>query len=325
MSPGPAGVYHATGAMSGARQSTGSRECSRERGRTLPPPMAAETPASTSITLGWDEVIRPEQISYGQALGAGGSASVFRGSWNGAEVAVKKISGLHHLEEMKKEINALRQMRHPRLVRFMGACIQPPQLLVVMEFMAGGSLHDRLFGKLKDPPLSAQHRWQICLHTAEGLAFLHANRVVHRDLKSMNILLDGGQNAKICDFGLAHQMEATHINRKSDGEGGSPRYMAPECYEASYGKLTEKVDIWAMGCIFIELFGNQLPYADCQTMAHLSNRILVERRPPVLPPSVPAPLVEVAKRCLLFDERMRINAGDLHAELGKVRRQLKMG
>jgi len=270
-------------------------------------------------------VIRPEQITYGQSIGAGGSASVYRGTWNSLEVAVKKISGLNHLEEMKKEINALRRLRHPRLVRFMGACIQPPQLLVVTEFMAGGSLHDHLFGKLQDPPLSAQDRWQVSVQTAEGLAFLHSNRVVHRDLKSMNILLDAANNAKICDFGLAHQMEATHIARKGDGEGGSPRYMAPECYEASYGKLTEKVDIWAMGCIFIEIFGNKLPYSDCQTMAQLSARILVERKPPELPSSMPAPLLEVAKQCLLFDERRRINSSDLHAELGKVRRQLKMG
>jgi tetratricopeptide (TPR) repeat protein/tRNA A-37 threonylcarbamoyl transferase component Bud32 len=301
------------------------------RGRQLPPAgganpavTAAEKPASTSITLGWDEVIRPEQLSYGNSLGSGGSASVFHGSWNGAEVAIKKISGLSHLEEMKKEINALRRLRHPRLVRFIGACIQPPQLLVVTEFMAGGSLYDRLFGKMKDPPLNQSQRWQVCLHMAEGLAFLHSQRVVHRDLKSMNILLDALQNAKICDFGLAQQMEATHIARKTDGEGGSPRYMAPECYEASYGKLTEKVDIWAMGCIFIELFGNRLPYHDCQSMAQLSARILVERKPPEMPATVEAPVREVANRCLEFDLRRRINAGELHAELHRVSRQLRI-
>merc|ERR1719324_2332465 len=337
VSPGHAGIYYGgcIGVGGYARQRAGSpasREASCERGRTMPvgnprqvAVPAVEAPASTSITLGWDEVIRPEQISYGQSLGSGGSASVFRGSWNGHEVAIKKISGVAHLEEMRKEINALRRLRHPRLVRFMGACIQPPLLLVVTEFMSGGSLHDRLFGKLKDPPLTPQQRWQICLNTAEGLAFLHSNRVVHRDLKSMNILLDAAQNAKICDFGLAQQMEATHIARKSDGEGGSPRYMAPECYDPSHGKLTEKVDIWACGCVLIEVFGNTLAYADSMTMMQLSTRITVEKKPPELPTSVPFPLQEVARRCLHFDERRRINAGDLHAELGKVRRQLRMG
>ncbi|CAK8985722.1 unnamed protein product [Durusdinium trenchii] len=215
--------------------------------------------AGVELERSWNELVRPEELLLGPQLGAGGSAQVFRGSWKGQEVAVKRITGVAHLEAMKKEVDALRRLRHPRLVRFLGACVQPPLLLVVTEFMAGGSLHDRLFGRSQLAATSAlgpRQRWLIACQTAEGLSFLHSQRVVHRDLKSMNILLDAGQNAKICDFGLAHQMcmESTHIARKLDGEGGSPRYMAPECYDASVGKLTEKVDIWAAGCILIELW-----------------------------------------------------------------------
>merc|ERR1719453_2689424 len=163
---------------------------------------------STTVELGWNEVIRPEQLIFGPTLGAGGSAQVYRGSWQGQEVAIKKISGVAHLEEMTKEINALRRLKHPRLVRFMGACIQPPLLLVVTEFMAGGSLHDRLFdSKGKHAPLPSQQRGCISVQMSDGLAFLHSSRIVHRDLKSMNILLDAGGNAKICDFGLAQEMK----------------------------------------------------------------------------------------------------------------------
>jgi len=258
----------------------------------------------------------------GPQLGAGGSAQVFKGSWNGQEVAVKRISGLAHLEAMKKEVDALRRLRHPRLVRFIGACVQPPLLLVVTEYMAGGSLHDRLFGCRKALSLSSSQRWLIACQTAEGLAFLHAQRVVHRDLKSMNILLDSAQNAKICDFGLAHQMcmESTHIARKLDGEGGSPRYMAPECYDAKIGKLTEKVDIWAAGCILIELFGGVLPYADCLTMPQLTARILVEKRPPDVPPGTPPQIVALIGRCVMFDPSWRITATELQSELARLRR-----
>lgn len=284
-----------------------SREESRDRGN--------------SLTIGWNELIRPEQLQFGPKLGAGGSAEVYRGSWNGQEVAIKKISGVAHLEEMKKEIDALRRLRHPRLVRFIGACVQPPLLLVVTEFMSGGSLHDRLFGNRRGQPLSPQQRGTIAKQTAEGLAFLHSQRVVHRDLKSMNILLDAGNNAKICDFGLAHQMcmESTHIARKLDGEGGSPRYMAPECYDASHGKLTEKVDIWAMGCIIIELFGGILPYSDCTTMAQLSARILVQKRPPDVPPAVPAPISALIQRCVVFTPSRRLSAEELINEFAKLR------
>jgi serine/threonine-protein kinase TNNI3K len=228
-----------------------------------------------------------------------------------------------HLEEMRKEINALRRLRHPRLVRFIGACVQPPQLLVVTEFMPGGSLHDRLFGSRRNQPLDPRQKHLLSCQMCEGMTFLHSQRVVHRDLKSMNVLLDAQPSAKLCDFGLAQQMDsagATHIARKLDGEeGGSPRYMAPECYDAQLGKITEKVDIWAMGCILIELFGGVLPYEDCTTMAQLSARILVERRPPDVPRGVTQAMANIIRRCVSFDPTRRPSSQELQSELGLMR------
>lgn len=278
--------------------------------------------ADNPLTIGWNELIKPEQLIFGPQLGAGGSAQVYRGSWNGQEVAIKKINGGGHIEEMKKEINALRRLRHPRLVRFIGACVQPPLLLVVTEFMPGGSLHDRIFVS-REAPLRSDQQWLLACQMAEGLSFLHAQRVVHRDLKSMNILLDAQQNAKICDFGLAHQMcmESTHIARRLDGEGGSPRYMAPECYDAVYGKLTDKVDIWALGCILIELFGKVLPYADCTTMPQLTARILVEKRPPAFPPTTPMQIATIIQRCHCFNPLQRCSAAEVQNGLLRLRQQ----
>lgn len=273
-----------------------------------------------ALVLDLNECLRAEQLCIGPQLGAGGSATVYRGTLNNREVAIKKITGVAHLEEMRKEVNALRALRHPRLVSFIGACVQPPLLMVVTEFMSGGSLHDRLFGNRRNPPLHPGQKWAIGMHILEGLAFLHSRRVVHRDLKSMNILLDQRQHAKICDFGLAHPMEdKTHIARKIDGEGGSPRYMAPECYDASHGKLTEKVDIWALGCIFIELFGGIMPYAECTTMAQLSARILVERQPPAIPTVVPGHIAQMIHRCVNFVAAQRPSAPVLQSDLARTR------
>jgi len=138
-------------------------------------------------------------------------------------------------------------------------------------------------------------------------------------MKSMNILLDAAGNAKICDFGLAQQMkmEATHITRKQEGEGGSPRYMAPECYDPRHGKLSEKVDIWALGCILIEVFAGILPYADCVTMAQLSARILVQRQPPSVPGSVPPNIRQVICSCVNFNIDQRPTAQDLVRQLSQ--------
>merc|ERR1712060_453704 len=188
--------------------------------------------------------------------------------------------------------------------------------------MSGGSLYDRLFGQRRgERPFTIAQKHLIACQMAEGLAFLHSQRVVHRDLKSMNILLDRQEHAKICDFGLAQQMDlsATSIGRKIDGEGGSPRYMAPECYDAAHGKLTEKVDVWALGCILIELFGGVLPYAECSSMAQLSARMLVERRPPEVPQVVPPMFVQVIRRCVNFDPSSRCTAAELQAELTRLK------
>merc|ERR1719456_1330158 len=180
MSPAPWG---SNGSVGGSGGYPAGQAGNRQRSGSVE---RRQSNQSTTVELGWNEVIRPEQLIFGPPLGSGGSAQVYRGSWQGQEVAIKKISGVAHLEEMTKEINALRRLRHPRLVRFIGACIQPPLLLVVTEFMAGGSLHDRIFDqKGKHNPLTAPQRRCIAAQMAEGLAFLHGQRMIHWDVKSM--------------------------------------------------------------------------------------------------------------------------------------------
>merc|ERR1719436_1783620 len=104
------------------------------------------------------------------------------------------------------------------------------------------------------------------------------------------------------------------MTRRPEGEGGSPRYMAPECFTPSFGNLTEKVDIWAIGCILIELFGGILPYHDCQTIAQLSMRVSVEQRPPDIPAKVPQTVTGIIRRCVVFEQIRRISARELQAE-----------
>merc|ERR1712217_240222 len=115
-----------------------------------------------------------------------------------------------------------------------------------------------------------------CLQLADGVMYLHAQNptIVHRDLKSLNVVLDLSLNIKICDFGLTEPMERTHITKKNNG--GSPRYMAPELFD-SKTKITEKIDLWAMGCIFIEVCGGPLPYQSISTLADLTREMLVRR------------------------------------------------
>jgi len=255
----------------------------------------------------------------------GGFGAVYRGMYRSREVAVKKlfcedggnISPLQ-LEELEKEVAALRSLVHPRLVSFIGACLQPPNLCILMEYMPGGSLHHFLH-KAKTPVTLSQQA-KIALQVCEGVAFLHGCTppVVHRDLKSLNVFLDLQYNTKICDFGLTQSMEKTHISLKDGGNGGSPRYMAPECYDCK-GKITEKVDVWAMGCIIVEAFGGPLPYDDCSNIQQIVAQVLIDKKIPYIPHHLPKGVRPIVEDCFQFDIVKRTTSQDVYSRLKELR------
>merc|ERR1712217_635203 len=96
-----------------------------------------------------------------------------------------------------------------------------------------------------------------------------------------------GQHLRICDFGLARALGLEgDPNNRPPSRGGSPRYMAPECYDGKLGPLTEKADVWSSGCVLIEIFGGCLPYAECSNVQQILNLMLVQRRGPTIPASI---------------------------------------
>lgn len=288
----------------------------------------AQAPKSTGqgkLKLALSEQLEYSELSQGECLGTGGFGAVYRGLFKGREVAIKKlfcedggnISPLQ-LEELSKEVAALRSLSHPRLVAFIGACLQPPNLCIVTEYMPNGSLHYHLH-KAKTM-LQVVQQAKMGLQVTEGVAFLHnlIPPVVHRDLKSLNIVLDHDFNAKICDFGLTQSMEKTHISLKDGGNGGSPRYMAPECYD-SKGKITEKVDVWALGCILIEIFGGPLPYDDCVNIQQIVAKVMIDKQLPYIPHHLPRGVRSVVEECLEFDIKARTSAHEAYNRLKRLR------
>mmetsp|Transcript_61496 Transcript_61496/g.144032 ORF Transcript_61496/g.144032 Transcript_61496/m.144032 type:complete len:399 (+) Transcript_61496:79-1275(+) len=273
------------------------------------------------VLLAKHEMIEFSQLTQKDCLGSGGFGAVYRGFFANQEVAIKKlfcedggnISPLQ-LEELEKEVAALRSLSHPRLVGFVGACLQPPNLCIVTEFMAGGSLH-HLLHKARTP-LTLGTQSKIAIQVCEGVDFLHGHMppVVHRDLKSLNIVLDRIYNAKICDFGLTQSMEKTHITLKEGGNGGSPRYMAPECYDCK-GKITEKVDVWALGCILVEVFGGPLPYDDCQNIQQIVAKVLIDKQLPYIPNHLPSGVRPIVEDCFQFDFKHRSSAQDVYSRM----------
>ncbi|XP_024159100.1 receptor-like cytoplasmic kinase 176 isoform X2 [Rosa chinensis] len=200
-------------------------------------------------------------------LGEGGFGSVFRG-WvddnistaaspgTGMLIAVKRINqeGLQGHKEWLTEIYYLGRLRHPNLVTLLGYCFEDDCRLLVYEFMAGGSLDTHLYGRASSlQPLSWILRMKIALGAANSLAFIHSGegKVIHRDVKSSNILLDSNYNAKLSDFGFAKDGPAGDKSHVSTWVMGTRGYAAPE-YVAT-GHLTRKTDVYGFGVVMLEL------------------------------------------------------------------------
>ncbi|XP_010246509.1 PREDICTED: probable leucine-rich repeat receptor-like serine/threonine-protein kinase At3g14840 [Nelumbo nucifera] len=190
-------------------------------------------------------------------IGEGGFGPVYKGVLSdGTVIAVKQLSSKSKQgnREFVNEIGMISALQHPHLVKLYGCCIEGNQLLLVYEFMENNSLARALFGPEESQlKLDWPTRQKICVGIARGLAYLHEEsrlKIVHRDIKATNVLLDKDLNPKISDFGLAKldEEENTHISTRVAGTFG---YMAPEY--AMRGYLTDKADVYSFGIVALEI------------------------------------------------------------------------
>ncbi|KAH7665650.1 Non-specific serine/threonine protein kinase protein [Dioscorea alata] len=190
-------------------------------------------------------------------IGEGGFGPVYKGILpNGSMIAVKQLSSTSKQgnREFINEIGMISALKHPNLVKIFGCCTEGKQLLLIYEYMENNSLANALFGHERNRlKLDWQTRRRICVNIAQGLAYLHEEsrlKIVHRDIKATNVLLDKDLNAKISDFGLAKLSEEdeSHISTRIAGTIG---YMAPEY--AMRGYLTDKADIYSFGVVMLEI------------------------------------------------------------------------
>ncbi|CAA2987652.1 probable LRR receptor-like serine threonine-kinase At1g07650 isoform X1 [Olea europaea subsp. europaea] len=191
-------------------------------------------------------------------IGEGGFGSVYKGLLSdGTVIAVKQLSSKSKqgTREFVNEIGMISASQHPNLVKLYGCCVEGNHLMLIYEYMENNCLSRALFGKdvTKRLKLDWPTRVKICLGIARGLAYLHEEsrlKIVHRDIKTSNILLDKDLNAKISDFGLAklNEEDETHISTRIAGTIG---YMAPEY--AMRGYLTNKADVYSFGVVTLEI------------------------------------------------------------------------
>ncbi|XP_025614629.1 uncharacterized protein [Arachis hypogaea] len=193
------------------------------------------------------------ELTVGTRVGIGFFGEVFRGIWNGTDVAIKVFLEqdltAENMEDFCNEISILSRLRHPNVILFLGACTKPPHLSMVTEYMEMGSLYYLIHLSGQNKKLSWRRRLKMLRDICRGLMCIHRMKIVHRDLKSANCLVNKHWTVKICDFGLSRIM--TESPMQDPSSAGTPEWMAPELIRNE--PFTEKCDIFSLGVIIWEL------------------------------------------------------------------------
>lgn len=266
---------------------------------TTPPPsgsqsQAPEQPGSDD----WE--LDPAEIVFHEKIASGAFGDLYRGSYCGQDVAIKILRAVQgseaQISEFLQEIAIMRKVRHKNVVQFIGACTRAPNLCIVFEYMTRGSVYEYM---RKSGPLRLATILRIALEVCRGMDYLHKRRIVHRDLKAANLLIDETGTVKIADFGVARVLDQTGV---MTAETGTYRWMAPEVIEHQpYGV---EADVFSFGVVLWELLTGRVPYADMTPLQAAVGVVQKGLRPP-LPLNCPPPLAEVMRACWVRDPRAR--------------------
>uniref|UniRef100_A0A3P8VVG0 Mitogen-activated protein kinase kinase kinase 12 n=1 Tax=Cynoglossus semilaevis TaxID=244447 RepID=A0A3P8VVG0_CYNSE len=195
-----------------------------------------------------------EEISDLQWVGSGAQGAVFLGKLHGQEVAVKKVRNIK-----ETDIKHLRKLKHPNIITFKGICTQAPCYCIIMEYCAQGQLYEVLRAGRKITP-SLLMDWAMGI--AGGMNYLHLHKIIHRDLKSPNMLITYDDSVKISDFGTSKELSDKSTKMSF---AGTVAWMAPEVIRNE--PVSEKVDIWSFGVVMWEMLTGEVPYKDVDSSA----------------------------------------------------------
>jgi len=254
------------------------------------------------------------KFQRGQKIGKGSFGTVFKAidKETGGFMAVKQIPISHLQEDQKRmiqqEVKLMEELNHPNIVRFFGSQRYPSHQIILMEYVAGQTLHHLIqeFGYLKEDLVRAYTK-QIL----EGLVYCHQKKVIHRDIKGKNILITSEGICKLADFGSAKLVQDILAAEKlSMTYNYTPLWLAPEVVTGSYNS---KVDIWSVGCTILEMASGKDPWSEhtFENSWQALNYIATKAQYPMFPKHLSPLAVEFLKLCFTRDPNKRPSAEEL--------------
>jgi serine/threonine-protein kinase len=246
-----------------------------------------------------------------EEIGAGGMGMVYRGrdTLTGQTVAIKSLKpklvsgGPTTLARFEREWEALRQLNHPNIVKMLAMLQQEGQHYIVMEYVAGGSLYDRLRAR---PQLPIPVALKIAIKLADALTRAHYLKIIHRDLKPANVLLAEDGTAHLTDFGVAHFGAKERVT-ETGTMVGTLDYLSPDVLNGE--EVDARSDIWAFGVMLYEMVAGQRPF-QVATVVGVITAILMEPIPNLetVRPDAPLALVDLIYRMLEKDRHARVQS-----------------
>ena len=252
-----------------------------------------------------------------EPVACGSQGMVYQGEYMGDTVALKKISLVsltvtkrqQMISQFAEELSIMMRLRSPRTVAVLGVVTTDESFLgLVMEFMPGGSIRQRLDGA----EVGAELKCLWASDVALGMQYLYSCGVQHRDLKCHNCLLTSDARAKVSDFGLSRcdalKTATTLTTKNGDGLSGTPAFMAPELLKDNV--FTEKSDVYSYAMVLWELFDGGVPWAGHKPL-QISFKVVFEHARPPVPPAMPEHLATVMRRAWANDAATRPTFADI--------------
>ncbi|EER97120.1 serine/threonine-protein kinase STY17 [Sorghum bicolor] len=253
-------------------------------------------------------------LKFGNKVASGSYGDLYRGTYCSQDVAIKVLKperiNADMQREFAQEVYIMRKVRHKNVVQFIGASTKPPNLCIITEFMSSGSVYDYLHkhkGVFKLPALVG-----VAMDVSKGMNYLHQNNIIHRDLKTANLLMDENGTVKVADFGVARVKAQSGV---MTAETGTYRWMAPEVIE--HKPYDHKADVFSFGILLWELLTGKIPY-EYLTPLQAAVGVVQKGLRPTIPKHTHARLSELLQKCWQQDPAQRPDFSEILETLQRI-------